>query len=37
MDDQDYDEDYDENDHRPPSGSRINFGELQFGQDYEIT
>ena len=37
VDDQDYDEDYDENDHRPPSGSRINFGELQFGQDYEIT
>ena len=22
---------------RPPMGSRINFGELQFGQDYEIT
>ena len=21
----------------PPAGSRINFGELQFGQDYEIT
>lgn len=33
--DADY-EDYEE-DHRPPTGSRINFGELQFGQDYEIT
>ena len=31
-------EDYGEEDHRrPPTGSRINFGELQFGQDYEIT
>lgn len=31
-------EDYEEDaEHRPPVGSRINFGELQFGQDYEIT
>lgn len=32
-------EDYDGEDDGPrrPSGSRINFGELQFGQDYEIT
>ena len=39
--DADYDEeaDYDDedDDHRPPAGSRINFGELQFGHDYEIT
>ena len=36
---EDYEEDdYGEDeDHRPPAGSRINFGELQFGQDYEIT
>ena len=26
-----------DDDRRPPAGSRINFGELQFGQDYEIT
>ena len=26
-----------DDDRRPPMGSRINFGELQFGQDYEIT
>lgn len=35
-DGEDYDDD-DGDDHRPPAGSRINFGELQFGQDYEIT
>ena len=36
--DPDYEEEDDEDhDHRPPAGSRINFGELQFGQDYEIT
>lgn len=33
--DADYEEE--DEDHRPPAGSRINFGELQFGQDYEIT
>ena len=35
----DGEEDYDEDDgpRRPPSGSRINFGELKFGRDYEIT
>lgn len=33
------DEDYEDEDDGPrrPTGSRINFGELQFGQDYEIT
>ena len=41
--DEDYErEDYEEEDgeddgRRPPAGSRIDFGELQFGQDYEIT
>ena len=30
----DYEEDHDR---RPPAGSRINFADLQFGQDYEIT
>ena len=36
--DADYEDgDYEEDDRRPPAGSRINFGELQFGQDYEIT
>ena len=35
----DDEEDYqdEDDDRRPPMGSRINFGELQFGQDYEIT
>ena len=33
----DYGEDDGEDHDRPPAGSRINFGELQFGQDYEIT
>ncbi len=33
----DGEEDYHDGGPRPPSGSRINFGELQFGQDYEIT
>ena len=43
MDDEDFPpegvEDYDDEDHdpRPSSGSRIDFGSLQFGQDYEIT
>ena len=35
---EDYEEDDDEDsDPRPPAGSRIDFGQLQFGQDYEIT
>ena len=34
--DPDYEEDGYEDDDPPPAGSRINFGELQFGQDYEI-
>ena len=35
--DEEYEEDGGEDqDRRPPAGSRINFGELQFGQDYEI-
>ena len=35
---EDYEEEDDEDrDPRPPAGSRIDFGRLQFGQDYEIT
>lgn len=34
---EDYEEDGGGDHDRPPAGSRINFGELQFGQDYEIT
>ena len=32
-----YEDEDDDPRRRPPTGSRINFGELQFGQDYEIT
>ena len=35
--DEDYEEDDGDDDRRPPAGSRIDFGKLQFGQDYEIT
>ena len=37
VDDDDYEDEDDDPRRRPPTGSRINFGELQFGQDYEIT
>ena len=35
--DEDYEEDYEDGDKSPPAGSRINFGELKFGEDYKIT
>ena len=33
----DHEEDYEDGGSRPAPGSHINFGELQFGRDYEIT